>query len=139
MQCLYSENCSDLFCIDGISQKLEHQNLKERFYTVQNHAIQHQLTILLKFCNIITSTMPHSMITERAVSHYNQFRTAHRLSTALQTVNDRLMIALNGCGTANFDPRPALAKFFTMKNRRTSEPKTHLFKDRDFMKTFFRQ
>jgi len=38
---------------------------------------------------------------------------------SLQTVNDRLLIALNGNGTGQFDPRPAVANFLcSYKQRR---------------------
>jgi len=55
------------------------------------------------------STALHSMVVERAVSHYNIFRNYKRLSMSLQSVNDRLLDPLNGVGTGNFDPRPAVA------------------------------
>jgi len=46
----------------------------------------------------------------------------YTVSMSLQSVNDRLLIALNGNGTGQFDPRPAVAKFLCAKQRRYREP-----------------
>ena len=45
---------------------------------------------------------PHSMQTERIVSHHNLVVDNHRTSTGEDTRNSRLMVALNGLGTAYF-------------------------------------
>jgi len=63
----------------------------------------------ISLCQLLLSA--HSMVVERAVSHYNIFRNDKRLSMSLQTVNDSLLIALNGNGTGQFDPRPAVISF----------------------------
>jgi len=43
---------------------------------------------------------------------------------SLQSVNDRLLVTLNGVGTGNFDPRHAVAHFLgSIKRRRYREPK----------------
>jgi len=73
--------------------------------------------------NLVLSAAPHFVVVERAVSHYNISRTYKRLSMSLQAVNDRLLIALNGNGTGQFDPRPAVANFLCSKQRRNGEPK----------------
>ena len=78
------------------------------------------------------------MVVERAVSHYNIFRNDKRLSMSLQSVNDRLLVALNGVGTGNFDPRPAVAHFLGSKRRRYREPKIQSYSTQPFMKKFFR-
>ena len=67
---------------------------------------------------LVLSAVPHSMAVERTVSHYNIIRSDKRLSMSLQSTNDRLLIALNGPGTADFDPRPAVAAFFRKKESR---------------------
>ena len=54
---------------------------------------------------------PHSMQTERIVSHHNLVVDNHRTSMGEDTRNARLIVALNIVGTAYFDPRPALVKF----------------------------
>jgi len=73
---------------------------------------------LKKFLSAMMSLAPHSMQVERIVSHYNNIRSSHRLSMSLDTVTDHLL-ALNGVGTAHFDPRPCVAKFLSDKERRT--------------------
>ena len=82
---------------------------------------------------------PHSMTTERAVSHFNGIRSPHRLRMLTTTVNKRLLIALNGVGTAHFDPRPAVAKFLTLKDRRRREASTSVYSERGFVAKFFRR
>ena len=89
-------------------------------------------------CNLIGTAAPHSMVVERTVSHYNLFRSQHRMSMSLQAANNRLLIALNGCGTASFDPRPAIAEFLIRKERRTRIPAFTDYKNRPFMAKFFR-
>lgn len=81
---------------------------------------------------------PHSMATERAVSHYNNIRSPHRLSMSGDTANARLIIALNGVGTAHFDPRPAVSAFLARKERRMREPDATTYKNREFVSKFFR-
>ena len=55
------------------------------------------------------------------------------------TINARLTIALNGVGTAYYDPRPAVVRFLSMKPRRGGEPDPTVYAQRDFAKKFFRQ
>ena len=81
---------------------------------------------------------PHSMGTERAVSHYNNIRSSHRLGMQLTTANDRLLLSVNGVGTAGFDPRPAVAAFLATKDRRLKHPDTAVYQERDFVRKFFR-
>ena len=65
---------------------------------------------------MILSAVPHFMTFERTASHCNIIRSDKRLSSSLQSTNDRLVIALKGLGTAFFDPRPAVAIFLQIKN-----------------------
>lgn len=81
---------------------------------------------------------PHSMGTERSVSHYNNVRSSHRLGMRLGTANDRLLLSINGAGTAGFDPRPAVAAFLAVKDRRIKHPDVAVYQERDFVKKFFR-
>lgn len=53
----------------------------------------------------VAALVPHSMQTERIVSHHNIILDDNRTSMATDTVNARLTIALNGVGTAHYDPR----------------------------------
>lgn len=84
-------------------------------------------------------TCPHSMSTERAVSHYNLLKSAHRQSMTNETITDKLSVALNGTGTAFFDPRPCVAEFLLKKERKYQEPTCALYKNRAFVKKFFRK
>ena len=82
---------------------------------------------------------PHSMATERVVSHYNRVKTEDKACLKQTTINNVLQISLNGKGTVLFDPREAVAEFLKRKSRRNSQPDTELFKDRVYMRTFYRE
>ncbi len=69
---------------------------------------------------------PHSMVTERVVSHYNRVKTYDRSSLKQTTINNILQIALNGVGTSLFDPGEAVAEFLKRKNRRNFTPDSEL-------------
>jgi len=84
----------------------------------------------------INALSPHSMQTERCVSNYNNIRSVSMLP---ETVNHHLQIALNATGTAQFDPRPAVAEFLKYKDRRYREPNTELYARREFISKFFRK
>jgi hypothetical protein len=90
------------------------------------------------FCSIM-AICPHSMIVERAVSAHNQFRSIHRLSMSSETVKNRLHIALNAVGTAFYDPRPAVVHFLEKRERRDRRPSSDTYKNRDFIRKFFRE
>jgi len=89
-------------------------------------------------CSLLV-TLPHSMTVEKVISHYNQIKSNHRLSTSDETMNSRMFVALNGVGTALYDPRPAVAVFLRKKARRYREPDLTLYSDRDFVRKFFRK
>jgi hypothetical protein len=57
---------------------------------------------------------------------------------SLQSANNRLLISLNGIGTASFDPRAAVAAFLRSKQRRFKEAQSETFQQRPFVKKFFR-
>ena len=82
---------------------------------------------------------PHSMQVERMVSRYNVIRSAHRLSMSNDTVEHQMRIALNGRGTASFNPMPSVARFLKEKERRYREPEPCIYQDRDFISKFFRK
>ena len=75
---------------------------------------------------------------ERVVSHYNKLKSIQRASLSSETVNDRLMISINGVGTAGYDPRPAVAAFLQKKDRRSRQPQTDIYQQREFIQKFFR-
>lgn len=81
---------------------------------------------------------PHNMGTERVVSHYNRVQSLHRRSNDLETISERLVISINSSGTAHFDPRPAVVKFLTKKERRFRPADFSLYRECDFVKKFFR-
>lgn len=94
---------------------------------------------LRKILGAIRTLSPHSMQTERIISHYNILFSDRRTSTKEDTLNNRLMIALNGCGTPEFDPRLAVVEFLKMKERRYREPLSlETFAGREFAVKFFR-
>eukprot|EP00795_Rhopilema_esculentum_P005545 gene5545-biopygen530 len=66
----------------------------------------------------IGSMSPHSMQTERIVSHHNIIVEDSRTNMTEDTIKARLLIALNGVGTAHYDPRPAVAHFLSARERR---------------------
>ena len=55
---------------------------------------------------------PDSMTVERSVSTYNILYSKLRFSTDQYTIRSRLLIAWNGVSTSDFDPRPAIGRFF---------------------------
>jgi len=64
--------------------------------------------ILQKLFVTLLIVCPHSMTTERVISHYNQIETNHKISLLEETINYRLYVSLNEVGTAHYDPRPAV-------------------------------
>ncbi len=93
--------------------------------------------LLRKFLASFLCLSPHSMATERAVSHYNNIKTTQRSSLSQESINNTMHISLNGVGTANYDARPAVYTFLQIKDRRDSCPNEQLYKERDFIKNFF--
>ena len=93
------DDCIDMFI--KAPHLSEMQDLREKFKCISENTISAQLTVLINLD--LTATL-HSMVVERTVSHYKIFRNDKRLSMPLQSVNNRLLIALNGVGTAFVDP-----------------------------------
>ena len=78
--------------------------------------------------------VPHSMQTERVISVYNKIVTPNRQSMHIDTVKSRMLIALNGIGTAKCD----FKEFLKRKDRRQREPDCDLYKKREYVAKFFR-
>ena len=78
------------------------------------------------------------MTVERVVSSHNLLTSTRRECTALETLNERLIIALNGAGTANYDPRPAIVIFLKSKDRRSITCDLASYGSQPFIKSFFR-
>ena len=115
----------DCFAVEG-----KIVNLKE-------FADNKDIPALSYLCSFILSVCPDSMRVERVVSCLNNIKTPERASTSLDTLNDRIHIALNGSGTSTFDPRPCVAKFFASKERRDSFPHCTTYKQQPFVQKFF--
>lgn len=60
----------------------------------------------------------YSMITKRGISHYNQIKTDHKSNLLVETIENCLFVSLNGVGTTNFDPPPAVIEFLKKKEKR---------------------
>lgn len=86
--------------------------------------------IIQQLCVALLITCPHSMTTERFISHYNQIKTDNKSNILEETINNRLYVSLNGVGTENYDPRPAVIEFLKKKERRYREPDIDVYKDR---------
>jgi len=52
---------------------------------------------------------------------------------SVRKLNDRLSIAFKSTGVANWDPQPAVAKFFTEKKHGDKDR----YKKREFVRNFF--
>lgn len=95
--------------------------------------------LVQRVMSAIATLSPHSMQTERIVSHHNLVVDDHRTVMKSETINARLHIALNGVGTAHYDPRSAVVHFLESKDRREREPTVEIYAQRDFIKKFFRK
>jgi hypothetical protein len=80
---------------------------------------------------------PHSMLTERAVSHQNIIMSVHKGGMTLTGVHQRTFISLNGIGTAFYEPRAAVSKFLLKCERRYREPVREVYEKRAFVCKFF--
>ena len=94
-------------------------------------------TTLSKLVQTYLLLTPHSIAPERVISHHNNIKSQKRSTLSRQTINRRLIISLNELGTAFFDPREAVAKFMTSKNRRNRTPDYELYTNREFVKKNF--
>jgi len=97
------DNGVDLFtALPNLANNNNYSNFCQRFNLVcTNTAADSPLTILV---NLVLSAASHSLVVEQTASHSNIFRNDKQLSMSLQSVNDHLLIALNGNGTGQFDP-----------------------------------
>jgi len=95
--------------------------------------------ILKKLFVTLLIVCPHSMTTERVISHYNQIKTNHKISLLEETINYRQYVSLNGVRTAHYDLRPVVIEFFLKKERRYREPELSTYKHRDFISKFLRK
>ena len=110
-----AENAVGLFTVQEARQFGVSSTVTTKFYELLKTSRRGSLFNKLAQCDFISC--PNSMITERAVKHHSFLKTELRSSMSRSTVNQRLLTALNGTGTANYDLRPAVRKFLTTKNR----------------------
>lgn len=94
-------------------------------------------TVFSKLVQSYIVSSPHSCGPERVVSCHTALKTSKQSAYSRDALNSRLCIALNSAGTAHFDPRPAVARFLTTKERRVSAPHVDLYRNREFVKKFF--
>ena len=66
-------------------------------------------------CWALCWSSPPRAWAQSGLSHFKPIRSTHRFSMAKDTINSRLLVALNGVGTALYDPRPAVAKFLFIR------------------------
>ena len=101
--------------------------------------VQASCGLLKTFLASFLTLTPHSMGTERTVSHYNNIKTSNRASLSQQSINSIMHISLNGKGTAFFDPRNAVAEFLKQKERHDRQPEQEIYQTRSFIKKFFQK
>ena len=101
------------------------------------HITRNSVT-LNKYLMALLVMVPHSMQIERMISVYNKIVTPNRQSMHIDTVKSRMLIALNGIGTAKYDPREAVGEFLKRKDRRQKEPHCDLYKKCEYVAKFFR-
>ena len=89
--------------------------------------------VMKQFLASFLTLTPHSMATERVVSHYNNIKTVRRTSLKQETNNGVMHVSVNGKGAAFYDPRPAVFEFLRKKERRNRQPCDEVYKDRDFI------
>ena len=95
--------------------------------------------VMKQFLASFLTLTPHSMTSERAVSHYNNIKTARRTSLKQETINGVMHVSLNGKGIAFYHPRPAVSEFLRIKEPHNRQPCDELYKDRNFIKKFFQK
>lgn len=94
-------------------------------------------SVFSKLVQSYISVTPYSSGPERAVSVHTTLKTAKQSGYSRNALNSRMYIALNGIGTALYDPRPAVAKFLEEKERRKKLPDAEVYQDQEFVKKFF--
>ena len=102
------------------------------------HVTRNSVT-LNKCLMVLLVVVPHSMQTERMISVYNKIVTPNRqsiLSVHIDT-KSRMLIALNGIGTAKCDPSEAVGEFLKRKDRRQRKPDCDLYKKPKYVAKFF--
>lgn len=131
----FADDATGYFVSFGAPSFKPHESITAKLYSMLQRTTKS--SVLNKLIQTFLVTCPHSMITERVISCHTELKSDLRASMLRETVNDRLCIALNSAGTANFDPRPAVAAFLATKARRSTLPDDELYRNREFVKKFF--
>ena len=129
--------CQSWTKISNINDVVDIQDVGTSYALRLRKMTQASCGLLKKFLAAFLTLAPHSMATERVVSHYNNIKTPERASFKPETINSIMQASLNRKGTAVFDPRPAVYEFLKRKDRRNRVPNEELYQNRDFIKNFF--
>lgn len=95
----------------SLTAKLYHYFKVSQLHSVFNKLVQSYVCLT-----------PHSAGPERAVSIHTNLKSNKQSGLSQEAWNSRMFIALNGIGTAFYDPRPAVARFLKSKERRGKLP-----------------
>lgn len=124
-----------LFVSGKLPPDLELKNSTAKLYHYLKVSEPH--SIFSKLVQSYISLTPHSIGPERAVSVHTILKSDKQSNYSREALNSRMIIALNGKGTAHYDPRPAVIEFLERKERRQKLPDNELYKDQEYIKKFF--
>jgi len=109
--------------------------------TLVKYAVRVNVPTYAVACARIASVFPHSMYVERLVSSHNLIKSDIRSSMDRTTVNDYLFVKESMGPVAKFDPRPAIANWLSVRQRRpknsNDDCKVDKYKQRSFVNKFF--
>lgn len=131
----FTNDVTSLFAAEKLPPPSEMNNATAKLYYYLKVSAPH--SIFSKLVQSYICVTPHSSSTERAVSIHTILKTSKQSRYARETLNLRMCIAVNGTGTAFYDPRPAVAKFLEDKDRRRRLPDEDVYKDKEDTKKFF--
>lgn len=131
----FTDDVIGLFATDKLPASCSITSFTAKLYHYLK--VSEHKTVFRKLVESYVSLTPHSAGPERAVSVHTNLKTIKQTCLSREAINSRMYIALNGIGTAYFDPRPAVAKFLEKKERRRKLPDVELYQDQEFVKKFF--
>ncbi len=85
----------------------------------------------------ILAASPHNMYVERAISAYDLLKTDDRSSLQRECLNDYLHVKLNMPPVADYDPRPAIQRWWTDVRRRPNQTPTGKYEAQEYLVGFF--
>lgn len=133
----FTDDVICLFCSEKLPAPLEMDDASAKLYHYFKVSKTH--SVFSKLVQTYICVTPHSAGPERAVSVHTTLKTNKQSSYSRKALNSRMYIALNGVGTALFDPRPAVAKFLEVKERRRKLPDEEIYQNQEFTKKFFQK